>query len=58
MAEMKTAVFRQITNGWVVTYYIPGTVGSQTVPFVPNQEYEVYFNDIAGATAASAVVLA
>lgn len=55
---MKTAVFRQITNGWVVTYYIPGTVGSQTVPFVPNQEYEVYFNDIAGATAASAVVLA
>lgn len=51
MNEMSSAVIRQISNGWVVTFYVP-----QTAP-TPNIEYEQYYNDLPSATAGIATVL-
>lgn len=48
---MSSAVIRQISNGWVVTFYIPGN--ATTVA----SEYEQYYPDLPSATAGIAVVL-
>lgn len=53
---MSSAVIRQIANGWVVTFYVPGHTDAQG-GVVPPNEYEQYYADIASATAGIAVVL-
>lgn len=51
MGTMSSAVIRQISNGWVVTFYVAPTATTS------GNEYEQHYNDLPSATAGIAMVL-